>query len=106
MDEQLGRIFRVLGEGRFEFGEHLQTEMSADGLTISDIIAPGAGALALIEDYPEDRRGHSCLLLGWIGDEPIHLVCTVRRDPLFLITCYRPDPRRWFPDWRTRRPRA
>lgn len=30
----------------------------------------------LIEDYPEDKRGHSCLMLGF-GDEgrPVHVAC-------------------------------
>jgi hypothetical protein len=30
----------------------------------------------VIEDYPEDARGHSCLMLGWgYGGRPIHVVC-------------------------------
>ena len=37
----------------------------------------------IIEDYPEDARGHSCLMLGkGIDDRPIHVVCSpIRRFP-------------------------
>ena len=31
----------------------------------------------MIEDYPEDVRGHSCLILGRGNhDRPIHVVCS------------------------------
>jgi len=35
----------------------------------------------VIEEYPKDVRGHSCLLLGF-GDQerPIHVVCAPRED--------------------------
>ena len=35
----------------------------------------------LVEDYPQDNRGHSCLLLG-LGDaeRAIHVVCSPKAD--------------------------
>ena len=50
----------------------------------------------VIEDYPEDARGHSCLLLG-SGDEerPIHVVCSPKEDYLAIITAYLPDEEEW-----------
>jgi len=58
----------------------------------------------LIEDYPADPRGHSCLLLGH-GDagRPIHVVCSPKEDYLAIITAYLPDPDAWEDDYRTRR---
>jgi len=39
----------------------------------------------LIEDYPEDVRGHSCLLQGFgIKERPIHLECSPKEDYLQL----------------------
>lgn len=40
----------------------------------------------VIEDYPEDARGHSCLLLG-VGEHgrAIHVVCSPKVDYLDLI---------------------
>jgi len=58
----------------------------------------------VIEDYPTDVRGHSCLMLGFgQGKRPIHVVCAPQADYLAIITAYLPGPARWEPDWRTRR---
>jgi len=51
-----------------------------------------------VEDYPDDPRGHSCLLLGsGEGGRSIHVVCAPREDYLAIITAYIPDPARWEP---------
>lgn len=57
----------------------------------------------IIEDYPEDARGHSCLILGR-GDNgrPIHVVCAPKDEYLAVITAYIPDERQWSNDFRTR----
>lgn len=58
----------------------------------------------IIEDYPEDVRGHSSLLLGYgEEDRPIHVVCAPKDDFLAIITVYLPDKGRWESDWKTRR---
>jgi hypothetical protein len=61
----------------------------------------------LIEDYPEDPRGHSCLVLGFIDTQPVHAVCTIKDDPreLLLITVYDPSlrPEKWDAGFRQRR---
>ena len=58
----------------------------------------------IIEDYPEDERGHSCLLLGKGKDgRSIHVVCTPKDDYLAIITTYLPDPRQWTDNFRKRR---
>jgi hypothetical protein len=41
----------------------------------------------IVEDYPEDVRGHSCLMLGYGEDDrPIHVVCAPKADYLAVIT--------------------
>ncbi len=58
----------------------------------------------VIEDYPDDARGHSCLLLGFdAAGRPIHVVCSPKPDYLAVITAYVPDPGQWSGDFRTRR---
>ena len=57
----------------------------------------------LIEDYPEDPRGHSCLMLGF--DEkhrPIHVVCSPKKDYLAIITAYVPESTKWIDGFRVR----
>lgn len=58
----------------------------------------------IIENYPEDARGHSCLILG-MGDlgRAVHVVCAPKGDYLAVITAYLPEKREWSPDFRTRR---
>ena len=58
----------------------------------------------LVEDYPEDAHGHSCLMLGWGDDDrPIHVVCAPKSDYLAVITAYLPNSAQWEQDWRTRK---
>jgi hypothetical protein len=58
----------------------------------------------VIEDYPEDARGHSCLMPG-SGEEgrAVHVVCSPKQDYLAIITAWLPEPREWSPDFKTRR---
>lgn len=58
----------------------------------------------LIEDYPEDVRGHSCLLIGYgYNARPIHVVCSPKDDYLAIITVYLPNVDQWEDDFRKRR---
>ena len=57
----------------------------------------------VIEDYPEDRRGHSCLMLGF--DETgraLHVVCAPKVEYLSIITAYLPIPEEWSDDFKRR----
>ena len=56
----------------------------------------------IIEDYPEDTRGKSCLM-AYIDNRAIHVVCTPKDDYLAIITAYIPDPKLWSNDFRERK---
>jgi hypothetical protein len=57
----------------------------------------------MIEDYPEDPRGDSCLLLGFgEGNRAIHVVCAPKEEYLAIITAYLPDPDQWDSEFKTR----
>ena len=58
----------------------------------------------LVEDYPNDARGHSCLILGRGADgRPIRVVCAPKEDFLASITAYLPGPDEWEDDFKTRK---
>ncbi len=60
----------------------------------------------IIEDYPEDVRGHSCLLMALVSTgRVIHVVCAPKRDYLTIISAYIPSPDRWESDFKTRKPK-
>lgn len=50
----------------------------------------------IIEDYPNDQRGHSCLMFRYsIGDRLLHVVCAPKGDYLAIITTYIPSMEEW-----------
>jgi hypothetical protein len=57
----------------------------------------------IIEDYPEDPRGHSCLMLGFsVNGRVLHVICAPKEDYLAIITAYVPDGDRWAQGFRVR----
>jgi len=58
----------------------------------------------IIEDYPEDKRGHSCLMFNYtLKQRPVHIVCSPKQEFLAVITMYVPTIDKWKDDFRTRR---
>ncbi len=61
----------------------------------------------ILEQYPDDPRGESCLLLGFAGGKPVHVAVgwasrrAARRKMLRVITVYVPQLPKWV-DPRTR----
>ena len=61
-----------------------------------------------IEDYPDDPRGSSCLVLGQVHERgAVHALWGFDAPSrhAILITVYVPDPHRWSEDLRKRRSR-
>ena len=59
-----------------------------------------------LEDYADDPRGASCLILGYSRGRAIHVVCGwTSANILRIITVYLPKPPKWLDD-RTRRLRG
>lgn len=60
----------------------------------------------IIEKYPRDPRGASCLILGLVGDRPLHVLCgQLEAEEILIITAYEPDPEEWEAGWRVRKTR-
>ena len=58
----------------------------------------------IIEDYPEDTRGPSCLILGMASNgRPLHVQCSYPPN-VAIITAYEPELGEWL-DLRTRKGR-
>src|SRR4030042_3472227 len=60
---------------------------------------------SIIEPYPDDPRGASCLILGLTNKgRPLHIVCgRLEDDEILIITAYEPDAEEWEEDWKTRK---
>jgi hypothetical protein len=99
----INRVRDYLRNGNYRMTLHAETERDADRINMNEIEHALGDNCELIEDYPEDPRGHSFLLLGFtIDGQPIHAVCSFHEDILVIITIYRPDPELWI-NWRVRK---
>lgn len=108
MSEPFVLAVRRAAEKRILYLPHALDEMNApDELITPDDVQAVIFEGDIIEDYLEDVRGHSCLMLGYGTDgRPIHVVCSPKEEYLAIITVYLPDARRWEADWKTRTPRT
>ena len=91
------------GQDRFEFSKHAVDQSILRHISVQEIreaIAVGE----VIEDYPEDKYGPSCLILGFtLTGRPLHIQCSYPSRPLVkIITLYEPEPQTWI-DFRVRR---
>lgn len=88
----------------YRLTSHAEGEREVDQITIAQLEEAMLSPLCeVIEDYPSDPRGLSCLVLGFIQTaEPIHVVGGFGHGKkLVIVTIYRPDPEQW-QDWRIR----
>ena len=102
--ELSSKIQSLIKAHRYRFSSHAEKERHADQITADEFEQSMGVAPEVIEDYPNDPRGPSCLVLGFTArGDPIHAVCGMSvPNVLIIVTIYRPDPREWL-DWRTRR---
>lgn len=77
---------------------HADIERKADGLTLAQVEEALLNG-KILEQYPDTGRGESCLIVGFAGEIPIHVVCGWRGDRLAIITVYIPRPPRFVDPW-------
>ena len=90
---------------KYRLTSHAEREREADHIALQEIEeAVLSEQCEIIEDYPTDPRGHSCLVLGFTSASlPIHMVCgRLNEEEFLVITLYRPDPVQWV-NWRIRK---
>lgn len=100
-------IIRKAARQKLLFLPHCIRQMSRPERMISvkdikNVITKGN----VIEDYPEDPRGHSCLMLGKdLDGRFIHVVCSPKDEYLAVITAYVPSADEWKKDFSERKSR-
>ncbi|MBF0289806.1 MAG: DUF4258 domain-containing protein [SAR324 cluster bacterium] len=58
----------------------------------------------IIENYPEDARGHSSLMMARVTTEQvIHIVCAPKQEYLAVISTYLPNLDKWEVDLKIRK---
>ena len=96
---------RKTAQRQIIYTEHALDRMNAENEMITleevrEVVAQGE----IIEDYPEDVRGHSCLMFVITSSRrPVHVVCAPKEQYLGIITVYVPSGLKWKDDFKTRR---
>ncbi|MCW6051618.1 DUF4258 domain-containing protein [Lyngbya sp. CCAP 1446/10] len=80
----------------FELSQHAVNQSIVRGIRVQELreaIMTGE----VIEEYPDDKYGPSCLIFGFtIANRPLHVQCSYPSRPLVkIITLYEPDPKIW-----------
>lgn len=96
-------IGKKISAGHFEFSKHAVDQSILRRITLAEVREAVANA-EVIEDYPNDKYGPSCLLLGFtLARRPVHMQCSYPARPLIkIITLYEPSPVLWT-DFKVRR---
>ena len=86
----------------FEFSKHAVDQMMQRRILVNEI-KEALAAPEVLENYPYDKYGPSCLVLGFsVKGKALHVVCNhPDRELLKIITVYEPDPNLWL-EFRTR----
>ena len=103
----LEEIQSLIREGKYEYSFHAQQERLEENLDVAEIEEAILNHGEIVEQYPHDPRGESCLVLGFVSVQPTHVVLGWARRKregekiLRVITVYRPTLPKW-KDPRTR----
>jgi len=88
---------------QYEFSKHAVDQSIIRDISVAEMEDAVAGQSQIIEQYPEDKYGPSCLILGYTkAGRPLHVQCSYPSRPIVkIITLYQPDPDLWI-DFRVR----
>ena len=91
------------GRRQYEFTRHAVDQSIIRRVRV-DELEEAIACCEVIEDYPDDKYGPSCLILGRTrAGRALHIQCShPSRMLLKVITVYEPDPSLWM-DLRVRR---
>ncbi len=93
----LGDIRDKIVRRQYEFSKHAVDQTIVRDISVSELEQAISHRSEVIEDYPEDKYGPSCLVLGFTdAGRPLHVQCSYPVRPLIrIITVYEPDPELW-----------
>ena len=96
-------IRQKIRRDEFEFAQHAVDQSILRQISLTEM-REAIDAGEVIEDYPNDKYGPSCLIFGRsLADRPLHVQCSYPSRPLIkVVTLYEPDPKLWI-DFKVRR---
>ena len=91
------QIRQKIRQRQYEFSKHAVDQSILRNIGVREFEAAVLHHSEIIEDYPNDKYGPSCLVLSFTEkDRALHAVCTYPTQPVLkVITIYEPDPAQW-----------
>jgi hypothetical protein len=92
----IDEIRKRVARGEFEFSQHAVDQSMLRHISIQEVREAIAGG-EVIEVYPDDKYGPSCLIFGMTSiGRPLHVQSSdPSRHIVKIITVYEPDPALW-----------
>lgn len=92
----LDEICTKIENWQFELSRHAANQSIIRRITMQEV-REAIENCEMLEDYPEDKYGPSCLILGFTkSNRPLHIQCSYpSRSLIKIIILYEPDPSRW-----------
>ena len=92
---RVGWIRERANKKEFQLTGHAHKERQEEAIKAEEIRKALMNG-EILENYPDDPRGPSCLVLGYSGDRAIHVVCGQTKGGwLLVITVYIPRLPKW-----------
>jgi hypothetical protein len=93
----LDDIRAKVAKRQYEFSKHAVDQTIVRDISVTELEEAISNQSEVIEDYPEDKYGPSCLILGFTSaGRPLHVQCSYATRPLVkIITAYEPDLDLW-----------
>ena len=100
----LDDICEKIERRQYEFSKHAVDQTIIRDIHVAELEEAISNRSEVIEDYPDDKYGQSCLILGFTNaGRALHVQCSYPTRPLVkVITVYEPDPDLWI-DLRVRK---
>jgi len=97
-------IRRKILQPQYEFTKHAVDQSIIREISVAEIEEAISNRSEIIEDYPEDKYGPCCLILGFTQlGRPLHILCSYpHRQLIKIITLYQPSEEVW-EDFRIRK---
>jgi hypothetical protein len=100
----IDKLTELIQNRRYRISDHALFRLTQRGISETSVIQVILNG-EIIEDYPTDKPYPSCLMLGWIGQRPIHVVLSMDEENsmIYIVTTYEPTLDKFESDYKTRR---
>lgn len=94
-DLNIDKIREFVKNNNIKWTEHCSFRMFERMITRIDVQTALLNG-NIIEYYPNDYPYPSCLVLGYTSNNiPLHIVCGIGKEHLYIITVYSPNEAKW-----------